>query len=254
MVEEILTAGFFVTGDESLGRKSLSSRPSDRSKDSRLEEALIDPTTAPARMPRETRKREMNEAVGYAVGNGIRNQALAILAEGARSSSELAKIMGLGVKRVSNHVKELYECGCIEIASTAKKGNITEVYYRAVILPYITDEAYRRMSMEERHDVNGVTTQNILNEMLAAYRAGKMDDDDDLWLLWDALMLDKQGRREVAQELEESYERLKDIAGHAATRLCESGEVGETTIVTAAAFDRCRSQLPEQRYTPPTES
>lgn len=215
---------------------------------------MIDPTTAPARMPRDARKREMNEAVGYAVGHKIRNQALAILAEGARSCSELARMMKLGVKRVSNHIKELYESGCIEIAAATKKGNLTEVFYRTVILPYITDEAYRRMTMDERHDVNGVTVQNITNELLAAYQAGKLDDDEDLWLLWDALMLDKQGRREVAHELAESYERLKDIAGRAATRLCESAEVGETTIVTVTAFDRCRSELPEQRYAPPTRS
>jgi predicted transcriptional regulator len=195
----------------------------------------------------------MDEAVAYAVGNKIRNQALAILAEGMRSSSELAKIMGLGVKLVSNHVRELYDSGCIEIAATAEKGYVTEVYYRTVILPYITDDAYRMMTMEQRHDVNGVTVQNILNETLAAYRAEKMDDDEDLWLLWDALMLDKQARREVAQEQAESYERLKEIAGGAATRLAESGEVGQTTIITSTAFDRCRPQPPERRYTPPTK-
>jgi DNA-binding transcriptional ArsR family regulator len=205
-------------------------------------------------MPRDARKREMNEAVAFAVGHKIRNQALAILAEGARSSSELAKIMKLGVKRVSNHIKELYESGCIEIAHIGKKGNLDEVFYRTVILPYITDEAYRRMAMVERHDVNGVTVQNITNELLAAYQADKLDNDEDLWLLWDALMVDRQARREIAQEQAESYERQKDIAGAAATRLCESGEVGETTIIASLAFDRCRPQLPERRYTPPTKS
>jgi DNA-binding transcriptional ArsR family regulator len=215
---------------------------------------LKDSSAAAARKPRDARKREMDEAVAYALGHKVRNQALAILAEGVRSTSELAKIMGLGVKLVSNHIRQLYDSGCIEIAATGKKGNLTEVYYRTVILPYITDEAYRRMTMDERRDVNGVTVQSILNETLTAYSAGKMDDDEDLWLLWDALMLDKQGREEAAQEFAESYERLKDIAGGAATRLCESGEVGQTTIITATAFDRCRAELPERRYTPPTES
>jgi DNA-binding transcriptional ArsR family regulator len=205
-------------------------------------------------MPRDARKREMNEAVAYAVGHKIRNQALAILAEGMRSSSELAKIMKLGVRRVSNHITELYKSGCIEIAHIGKKGNLDEVFYRTVILPYITDEAYRRMTMIERHDVNGVTVQNIANEMLAAYQAGKLDNDDDLWLLWDALTLDRQARREIAQEKAESYERQKAIAGGAATRLAESGEVGETTIIASLAFDRCRPQLPERRYVPPMKS
>ncbi len=215
----------------------------------------MEPTSAAApRMPHDARTREMDEAVAYALGNKIRNQALVILAEGPRSSKELAKMMGLGTRLVSNHISRLYKAGCIEIAFTAERGNVTEVFYRTVILPYITDEAYRKMTMMERRDVNGVTTQNILTETLAAYRAGKMDDDEDLWLLWDALMCDEQARKEIAQEQAESYERQKDIAGRAATRLCESGEVGQTTIIVSMAFDRSRAELPERRYVPPTES
>jgi regulatory ArsR family protein len=194
----------------------------------------------------------MDEAVRVAVGNWMRNEALSILAEGARSTSELAEIMGVDVKKLGHHVRELYDCGCIEIARVAAKGNVAETYYRTVILPYITDEAYRIMSPEERRDVNGVTVQSILSETLSSYSAGKMETDDDLWLLWDALNLDAQGRQEIADEYAESYERMKDIAGRAADRLCESGGTGTTTIVTATAFQRSRPGRPERRYAPPS--
>lgn len=209
---------------------------------------------AVGRKPRNERKRTMDEAVRVALGNWIRNEALSILAEGKRSTSELAKMMGLDVKVLGNHIRELYDCGCIEDAGTATKGNVTERFYRAVILPYITDDAYRAMSQEERRDVNGVTVQSILSETLSSYRAGKMEADENLWLLWDALNLDAQGRREIAEEYAESYERMKDIGGRAAARLCESGETGTTTIITATAFQRSRPRRPERSYTPSTES
>jgi DNA-binding transcriptional ArsR family regulator len=206
------------------------------------------------RKPPAQRKRRMDDAVAYALGHRIRNEALSILAEGRRSTSELAKIMGEDVKLVGNHIRELYESGCIEDAGTVTRGNITERFYRTVILPYITDEAYRAMSMEERRDVNGVTVQSILAETLASYRAGKMETDDDLWLLWDALNLDSQGRREVAEEFADLYERLLDVKARAVTRMSESGETGITTIITATAFERCRADRPERCYTPSTES
>lgn len=206
-----------------------------------------------SRKPPAERKREMDEAVAYALGNPIRNEALAILAEGKRSTNELAKIMEVDVKLLGNHIRRLYEAGCIEIAGTAKRHNVTETFYRAVILPYITDEAYRAMSIEERRDVNGVTVQSILTETLASYRVGKMESDEDLWLLWDAVPLDLQGRKELADHLAESYETVKDIQGKAATRMCESGETGTTTIVTATAFDRCRPSPPECGYTPSSD-
>lgn len=54
---------------------------------------------------------------------------------------------------------------------------MTETYYRAVKLPHITDKMYRAMSLEQRHDSNGVVVQSILAETLVSFRAGKMDTE-----------------------------------------------------------------------------
>lgn len=205
------------------------------------------------RKPLGERKREIDDAVVYALGHWIRNEALSIFAEGKHSTSEIAKMLGEDVRVVSNHIRELYDSGCIESAGTAKKGNVNEQFYRAVILPYITDEAYRNMSVEERRDVNGVTVQSILTEILASFRAGKMESDEDLWLLWDCLNLDAEGRREVSEEFAASYDRLLDIKARSANRLCESGEVGTTTIVTMTSFERSRPGRPDRGYNPSTE-
>jgi DNA-binding transcriptional ArsR family regulator len=212
---------------------------------------LAEEATAPRKPPGE-RKREIGDAVAYALGNAIRNVALAVLAEGKRSKSELAKITGIDLRTMSHHVDELYECGCIEDAGSVKKGNVTERFYRTVILPYITDEAYRNMTPEERRDVNGVTVQSILTETLASFRAGKMEPDEQLWLLWDALNLDVRGKEEVAEELAESYERIQAIHGRATNRLCESGETGTMSIVTLTSFERGRNKHPAQSYAPPS--
>ncbi len=203
-----------------------------------------------ARKPLGDRKRSMDDALAYALKNWIRNEALSILAEGKRSTSELAKLMGLDVKLLGNHVRQLYECGCIEIAEIKKRGNVTETFYRAVVLPYITDEAYRDMTLEERRDVIGVTTLSILTETMASYRAGTMEPDDDLCLLWDALSLDAQGRREVSEEFADSFKRMLRIKGRAAKRLADSGELGTTTIISMTGFERSRPGRPERTYAP----
>lgn len=215
---------------------------------------MAEEAAAPRKAPGD-RKREIGDAVAYALGNAIRNAALAILAEGKRSKSELAKITGIDLRTISHHVDELYECGCIEDAGTfkAKKGNTNERFYRAIVLPYITDEAYRNMSLEERRDVNGVTVQSITTETLSSFRSGKMESDEHLWLLWDALNLDVRGKEEVAEELAESYDRIQAIHGRAANRLAESGETGTMNIVTLTSFERGRNKRPAQSYTPPRE-
>lgn len=253
MVKKTLSAVIFVSGEGKLPSKGHKLRLCGVAQRTSTGGSALAEKLAATRKPPAERKRQMEDAVAYALGHPIRNQALSILAEGKRSTSELAKIMGEDVKAVGHHIRELYESGCIEDAGTVMKGNVTERFYRVVILPYITDEAYQAMTMEERRDIIGVTVQSILTETLASYRAGKMESDEDLWLLWDALNLDARGRREVADELAASYERLLDIKCRAATRMTESGETGTTTIVTATAFSRCRSGRPERSYTPSTE-
>lgn len=208
---------------------------------------------ATARKPPYERRRAIDDAVMWALGHRIRNEALSILAEGKHSASEIARIMGLDVKLVGNHIRELYDSGCIEFAGTVKKGNVTERFYRAVVLPYITEEGYRNLSNEARRDINGVTVQSILTETLASFRAGRMEPDENLFLLWDALNLDEEGKRELMDHLAAAYEGVMEIKARNATRLAEAGETGATTIVTLTGFERSRPGRPDRSYTPYSE-
>jgi hypothetical protein len=167
--------------------------------------------------------------------------------------SEIAEIIGEDVKLVGNHIRDLYDSGCIEEAGTAKVRNATEHFYRAVTLPYISDEAYRAMPMEERHEAIGLIIQAILAEVMASYRARKLETDEDVWLGWDCFNLDEQGRKEKNQELDESFERLLAIKGRAANRLAESGETGTTTIVSMMGYERSRPGRPVNCYRPRQE-
>lgn len=201
--------------------------------------------TTNIRKPAAERKRPVDEAVSFAVGNGIRIDALAILAEGKHSPSEIAEILGVDTRLVGNHIRELYECGCIESAGTKNVRNATQHFYRAVDVPYISDEAYREMPVEARREVIGVIVQSIVAETIASLRAGKMETDDDVWLLWDCLNLDPRGRRELADEMAAHYEKIVAIKEENADRLAEAGEDGVTTFVSLTAFERSRSGRPE---------
>lgn len=215
------------------------------------------------RKPTTERKREIDDAVAYAIGHRIRIEALAILAEGRHSPSEIAKLLGEDVRLVGNHIRELYDCGCIEAAGTRKVRNATEHFYRAVTLPYISDEEYRAMSTESRREVISVIVQAVMAEVLASFRAKKLERDDDVWLAWDCANLDDKGKREVADELAESFERLSEIKARSAGRLAESREKaaeddeeapeGTTTVISLMGFERSRAKRPASGYPPRDE-
>lgn len=209
--------------------------------------------TTSKRKPLSKRKRPIEEAVAHAVGNGTRIDALAILAEGKHSPSEIAKILGLPLRLVGNHIRELYECGCIEKAGTKKVRNVTQHFYTGLAIPYIDDETYREMPVKARREVISVLLQAIMAESLGSFRAGKMEADDDVYLLWDCLPLDAAGRRELADEMQAHYERILKIEKANAARLAETEESGTMTFVGLMAFERSRPGPPEKRYTTPFE-
>jgi DNA-binding transcriptional ArsR family regulator len=194
------------------------------------------------------RKRAIDDAVAYAVGHRIRIDALAILNEGKASPSEIAETLDESVSMVGHHIKELFDSGCIEAVGTEQVRGATEHFYRAVTLPYISDEEYRVMPIETRRELVGLIIQAIMAEVLASFRARKLETDEDLWLTWQCLNLDEQGRREVADEQAESYARLLDIQTRNATRLAEAGRTGTTTVVAMMGFERSRPGRPTGGY------
>lgn len=203
---------------------------------------------ATARKPAGERKRDIDDAIVYAVGHWIRLDALAILNDGEASPSEIAKAIGEDVRLVGNHIRELFESGCIEEAGTAKVRNATEHFYRAVTMPYIDEAEYRVMPMEVRRELCALIIQAIMGEVLASLRARKIEEDDDVRLSWQRLNLDAEGKKEVAAELKATAERLFDIQARNAARLAKSGTTGKTEIVALMGFQRSRPGRPDAGY------
>jgi predicted transcriptional regulator len=189
-------------------------------------------------------RRSIEDAVGYAVGHRIRIDALAIFNEGTASPNEIAKIIGEGVSKVGHHVKELFDSGCIEFVGTEQRRGATEHFYRAIARPFVSDEEARELSPETKREFAALILQAIMAEGLSSLRAGKMDNDDDIWMSWRSVSLDEQGRREVADEQAASYARIEEIEARSAARLVASGTAGTSTVVAAMGFERSRSGRP----------
>lgn len=206
------------------------------------------------RKPESEWKRPADEAVAYAVGNGTRIEALAILAEGEHSASQIAKILDLDTQLVNNHLRELLACGCIEPTRTTTVRNATQRFYRALVTPHVTDEAYREMPLEARREVVTVLIQAIVAETLGSLRAGKMEADDDVALMWDCVSVDKQGRRDISAGIQALFELILKVQDESEARIAESGESAITTVVSLTAFERSRPIRPQKLFAYPPEA
>ena len=182
-------------------------------------------------------KRSVEEAVSYAIGHRIRIEILALLNEGTRSPTELAKLTGQPITTVGHHIKELVNSGCIELARIEKVRNADQHFYRAVELPFVSDEEAESLPVEARQQYAAVILQALMAEGLAALWAGKMASDP-VWMSWRWFNLDAQGQEEAQEAQHEFWERIKEIDAATANRVALSGEPTTSTIIAALGFER----------------
>jgi hypothetical protein len=185
-------------------------------------------------------KRSVEEAVSYAVGHRIRIEVLGILNEGPRSPSELAKLTHQPLTTISHHIKELVDSGCIELARVEKVRNADQHFYRAVQLPFISDDEAEALPPEVKQEYAAVILQAIMAEGLGSLWAGKMSSDPSVRMMWRWFNLDAQGRQELADEQRESWERIVEIEARSTARRAESGEEATSMIATTMGFERAR--------------
>lgn len=192
-------------------------------------------------MPKaDIRTMRLDELIAYVVKHPIRVDALAIFNEMTASVAEVAAIMGLERNKLSHHIKDLADAGCIEIVRTVKRRGASEHYYRASLRPNISDAAWAKLSHRERSEISTLVFQAIVAEGSAALRAGSFDSRKNRHMSWRVLTLDEEGWEELVGEKARSLEETEEIQARAYRRLAESGEESFSAIAAALAFERAQ--------------
>jgi DNA-binding transcriptional ArsR family regulator len=184
--------------------------------------------------------KSIEEVLSYAVGHRIRVQVLTVLSEGVYSPDEIARIIGEPTGRISHHIKEMLDAGSIELAKTRRVRNAVQHFYRAIEMPYYSDEDVAAMTPQQRQVTYGLVLQTILSEVMAAFWAGKLVDDPRVWLTSCWFNVDQRGREEIADEQERSWERIREIEAAAIDRCAESEVETFAVMVQQLGFLRER--------------
>ena len=186
------------------------------------------------------RKKSIEEVVAYAISHRTRVHILIVLNEGTFTPGQIAEIIGEPLNNVSNHIRELADAGSIELAKTEQVRNMILHYYRAVEMPFYSDEEIAAMTPEQRHVSAGLVVQSMIAEVLAALWGGKLRDAR-VWLAWNWFNVDEQGRRDISAEQERSWKRVQEIEIESTNRRVESGEDATSIIVTQLGYQRART-------------
>lgn len=208
----------------------------------------------PGRNPVKRRSRLPEEAPTYPASHRVRLEALIILHEGPFSPAEIARMIDEDVEIVTNHLRDLYDAGCIEFVGHEGGGNLRKAIYRAITRPFTNPEETKKMSLGQRQEAAGVHLQWILTEALGAYRKEKMVRDETV-VMSDEPCLDAEGLRELHDffiacwigdvETLTRLEGVQQIAARAMNRIAQSNETGTTVVASLMAFERARASISE---------
>jgi DNA-binding transcriptional ArsR family regulator len=186
------------------------------------------------------RMKRIEEVVTYAWAHRTRVLILILLNEGIYTPGEIAEIIEEPLNNVSNHIRELVDAGSIELAKTERVRNTTRHYYRAVEMPFYSDEDMEAMTPEQRQVIYGLVIQSMVAEMMAGLWAAKMHSDPRTWLSWRWFNVDPQGRSDIADEQQRSWDRMWEIEAESTNRRAHSGEESVSILVAQAGFERAR--------------
>ncbi len=186
------------------------------------------------------RRKGIEEVVAYAISHRIRVLILIVLNEGSYSPTEVAEIIDEPLNNVSNHMRELADGGSIEIVDTKKRRNFSQHFYRATHTPEYSRQEVEEMTMFEAQVTAGLIIQSFVAEVMASLWAGKMSGDPRVCLVWDRFNLDEEGRQELLEEQEASWERQMEIEKRSLLRAAESGEETISYVTALHGFERAR--------------
>ncbi|HWI95104.1 MAG TPA: winged helix-turn-helix domain-containing protein [Solirubrobacterales bacterium] len=207
------------------------------------------------RNPVKRRSRLPEEAPTYPASHRVRLEALIILHEGSFSPAEIGRMIGEDTPTVTNHLRDLYDAGCIEfVGHEEDKRNFKKAVFRAIARPFMSPEETKAMSLDERQEAAGVHLQWILAEALSAYRKKRMTRDETV-VMSDEPCLDTQGVLELHDffiacwtgdvETLTELEGVQQIAAKAMNRMAKSNEAGTTIVASLMAFERARPSISE---------
>ncbi len=187
------------------------------------------------------RNRTVEAALSFAVGHRVRIEILCLLNEEVYSVQELAAILHQRISTVSHHVEQLIRAGCIEVARTKSRRNMTQFFYRAVTIPFLSDEEMQSLSSDARREIYAAILQASTAEVMASFSAEKITDDPRVMMAWSWFNVDAQGRADIAEEQARSWERIREIEVESAHRRIDSKEPAKSIIVTSLGYERSRS-------------
>ncbi|HXD58882.1 MAG TPA: helix-turn-helix domain-containing protein [Thermoleophilaceae bacterium] len=181
-----------------------------------------------------------------ALAHPLRIRILAILEDRVASPSEIAEQLDAPLGNVSYHVRQLAELGLISLVRETPVRGTLEHHYKAEIRPRITDKAWSTAPDIVKHATVSATLSQIGTGVNRAAAEGGFSKDD-AHLSRIPLVLDAEGWKEIAGELNSMLDRVEKIQRASSKRLLKQDHEGELRgELVMMLFEALEAEVPQK--------
>jgi DNA-binding transcriptional ArsR family regulator len=183
------------------------------------------------------KRKRLKTTLAAAVAHPIRVRCLVVLAERVASPAEIGRELHLEVAKIGYHINALAEANLIEEVGQRQVRGAVEHFYRAIQLPYISDEQETELSPAERRAFAESVVAIYAANAAHTIEVGTLFDRTDHHLTRTAMNVDEKGWDEMTAAYMELYERVLDIQTKAAERMGESDEKPVRVVSFQSLFE-----------------
>jgi hypothetical protein len=169
-----------------------------------------------------------------AFSQALRVEILERIASAPASPRQIAEATGEPLGRIAYHAAVLRRTGCVRPVDPAGAESSDCVYEVATLLP---SPPRIPLSDSTRGHALASVLRRIVEQGLAALRAGTLGGGVEHTASCETMLLDEQGWRETVEILEEAAKRVAEAKATAAGRLVQSGKPGSAATVALAVFE-----------------
>jgi DNA-binding transcriptional ArsR family regulator len=165
----------------------------------------------------------VKSTLGDIAAHPTRAKCLAILTERPASPAELARELGQELGVVAYHVKRLRDLEAVELVEERPVRGAMEHFYRAIKRPFIDDEEYLDVSLEDRLKFARAILQLSVVDATTAIETGSLAERHNHHISRFPSQVDEKGWEDMMELLQETLARAMEIEAESVAR-------GGTTI------------------------
>jgi hypothetical protein len=186
-------------------------------------------------------KRFLDPRLTKALAHPFREHLLAVYNERPTSFGEIEDELGIGLPDFHKHAKVLQVLGVAEEIGIERTGakprrGRPPRFFRATTTMLFDEQAWPKVPASVKTGIAASHIHSIMEEVVAALRAGMFAADDQAHSTWLPGIYDTQGWAEILALMNEVLARMMQIHRLSAERVAISGEPGIAATIGMLGF------------------